>query len=299
MKCCLLFILFFSFPGFGKVPKRKTLNIPSEEVKQIIVKGSHWILNFKKAKGPYTFELKGPAAMQDSIKPIEGTLEIVSNNLSEKSVKKNILNIKGPSVPLSLFVLHGNIHISHWESPVFIFSKDIKMEGFSNKGSWQLSLNKGKVKLNRFTGDMEVRGFHLNMNLENLNGNFLMEFNEGQLKTKNGEGKLTYTTDKGNLIIKNWKGGLTGESVSGSLRGLSLKPDTVQINSQKGLIAMSFADSRPLIDAFSGEGRIRAPRYMNKKYAGKTLAVTGRLRGTGNKEGKVSLKTERGNIYIQ
>lgn len=300
MKWHLFFILFFSSPSFGEISQNETTNIPSKEVKQIVIKGSHWILNFKKAKGSsYTFDLKGPMAKQILIQSLEGIVEIASDTVSEKQEGKNILNVTGPGAPLSLFVLQGKIHISHWTKPVFIFSRDIEIEGSANKGSWQLSSNKGKIKLNRFEGELEARGFHLNIDLKKLKGDFLFQFNEGWLKANDGEGKLTYTTDKGDTVIKNWKGNITGESVSGSLRGVSLKPDTVQINSKKGVIAMNFTDSRPLIDAFSGEGRIRSPRYMNKKYAGKSLAVTGRLRGNGKRAGKVSLKTERGDIYIQ
>lgn len=298
-KWFLFFILFFSLPGWGKISQRKTITIPQKEVSQIVVKGSHWILNFKTAKGPYKFDLKGPLTKQILIESIEGTVEITSDIISQKQVEKNILNVTGPGVPLSLFVLKGKFHISHWTKPVFVFSQNIEIEGSANKGSWQLSLNKGKIKLNRFEGELEARGFRLNMDLKDLKGDFLFQFNEGQLKANRGEGELVYTTDKGNTILKNWKGNITGESVSGSLKGISLKPDTIQINSKKGVIAMNFSGSRPSVDAFSGEGRIRSPRYMNKKYAGKSLAVTGRLRGNGKQEGKVSLKTERGDIYIQ
>lgn len=298
-KKLLFFILFFSMPCFGKVSPGKITSIPSEEVKRIIVKGPHWSLNFKAAKGPYNFDLKGPLAEEILIESVEGTVEIATDNVSKNQKEGNILNVTGPGVPLSLFVLQGKIHISHWKNSVFIFSKDMELEGYRSKGSWQFSTNNGKIKLAQFEGKLEVRGFQLHMNLQNLKGKFLFHFNEGELKTDKGEGKLVYVTDKGNTVIKNWKGNLTGESVSGSLRGVSLKPSAVQIHSIKGVIAMSFINSRPLIDAFSEEGRIRSPKYMNKKYAGKSLAVKGRLRGNGKPEGTVSLKTERGNIYIQ
>lgn len=300
-------ILLFSIPCFGKVSPGKVspgkispskiTSIPAEEVKQIIVKAPNWILNFKAAKGPYKFDLQGPLAEKIFIESVEGTVKIASNNTSQK--EEAVLNVTGPGAPLSLFALQGKIHISHWKHPVFIFSKDVKLEGYKNNGSWQFSSNNGKIKLNQFEGKLEARGFQLNMSLQNLKGKFLFHFNEGELKADKGAGKLAYVTDKGNIVIKNWQGNLTGESVSGSLRGISLQPNTVQAHSIKGMIAMSFINSRPLIDAFSEEGRIRAPKYMNKKYAGKSLAVKGRLRGNGRLEGKVSLKTERGNIYIQ
>ena len=286
------FLSLFVFPVLGEVTV-----IPSEEVNQIVVKGSHWKLNFKHSKGPYRFELEGPANLQS----IEGTLKAISDNYKIKDRGKGkqcSLNVTGPSASLSLFVFQGKIQISHWQKPVFIFSQQAEIQGSKNKGSWELSVKRGNLKLNQFTGSLTAKGFNLDMDLKKLKGDFQIQFNEGRLKTAKGEGTITYTTDKGNVVIKNWKGDVVGESVSGSLRGF-LTPGRVHIFSKKGSITMSFLSSRPLITAFSESGRIRSPKYMHKKYAGKSLTVTGRLRGQGKQEGDVSLKTDRGDIYIR
>ena len=286
------FLSLFIFSAFAEVTV-----IPSKEVKQILVKGPHWSLNFKHSKGPYKFELEGPATLQS----VEGKVEVLSNNYKIKNkakAKKCSLNVTGPSVPLSLFVFQGNIQVSHWQKEVFIFSQQAKIQGSKNKGPWELSIKRGSIKLDQFTGSLTAKGFHLDIDLKKLKGDFQIQFNEGHLKMAKGEGTITYTTDKGNVVIKNWKGDVAGESVSGSINGF-ITPGTVRVFSKKGSIAMNFLSSRPLIEAFSESGRIRSPRYMNKKYAGKSLTVTGRLRGTGKQEGEVSLKTDRGDIYIR
>ena len=280
--CC-----FFSLSTLGEVTV-----IPSEEVKRIVVKGPHWALKFKREKGPYRFKLKGPGSLQLD----EEIVEVVSDNY--KKAKKVSLSVTGPGVPLSLFAFQGHIQISHWQKPVFIFSQKGKIQGFKNKGPWQVSLKKGSIKLNQFTGSLTAKGLHLNTALKNLKGDFQIQFNEGRLKMEKGRGTLTYATDKGDVRIKSWKGDVRGESISGSLNG-SLNPGLVQVFSKKGTIVMNFSGSRPLIKAFSESGKIRSPKYMNKKYAGKSLTVTGRLRGNGKKEGNVSLETDRGDIYIQ
>lgn len=255
-------------------------------------------MDFKRSKGPFRFELKGPAVLES----LDGTVEVADDNYEDykqkgTAGKKSVLKVKGPGVPLSLFVFQGRIRVTDWKASVFVFSKKADIEGFRSQGSWQLSLKRGSLKLKQFTGSLKVKGFHLNMDLENLKGISQIQFNEGRLKVQKGEGSLAYFTDKGNMDIKGWKGDVSGESVSGSLKGL-LSPGSVQIFSEKGTLRMSFLKTRPLVKAFSESGRIRSPRYMNRKYEGKSLTVEGWLRGSGAKEGKVVLKTDRGNIYI-
>lgn len=287
------FFLLLSFPVVAELTR-----FSAEEVKQIVVKGPNWVLHFQHSKGPYQFELKGPGALKAS----EGTIEAISENYQntkEKKAESSSLKVTGPSTPLSLFVSQAQVNLSQWEKKMFIFARQAQIQGQKNKGSWQISLKKGQIKLNQFEGELKAKGFHLDMDLKQLSGQSDLQFNEGRLKVQDGQGHLIYKTDKGDTMIKNWKGDVTGHSVSGSLNGRLKKPGTVRISSEKGPVFVNILSGRPLIKAFSESGRVRCPRYFNKKYAGKSLTVEGRLKGSGDNEGNVLLNTGSGNIFIQ
>ena len=163
-------------------------------------------------------------------------------------------------------------------------------------GGW--SLRRGRVNLQTHKGELDLQGFHLETSLKKQQGSVRLQFNEGYLKVSEGEGDLSWTTDRGETDLRDWKGDLKGESVSGKISGKNLRPKTARLFSKKGTLALRFA-SRPLLDINSASGTIRAPRYMNKKRAGRALAVSGRLRGTGPREGEVFIKTESGTVFVR
>ena len=211
-----------------------------------------------------------------------------------------ILKVTGPGeAALSLFLLRGKAQIIGWKGPVFIFSpENTEVSGEKSQGAWRLSLRRGRVNLQTHKGELDLQGFHLETSLKKQQGSVRLQFNEGYLKVSEGEGDLSWTTDRGETDLRDWKGDLKGESVSGKISGKNLRPKTARLFSKKGTLALRFA-SRPLLDINSASGTIRAPRYMNKKRAGRALAVSGRLRGTGPREGEVFIKTESGTVFVR
>ena len=302
---------------------------PASKVKAVRVTGADWRVNFqarppnRKSAGQgqggdsYLFEIKTGGGSLDSIESFlsaDGTVIVQDNRPAQRLRKESaagekpekkapqpaVLKVTGPGeAAISLFLLRGKARIIGWKGPVFIFSaENTELEGEKNQGAWRLNLRQGRVNLQKHKGDLDLQGFHLRTVLKNQQGSVRLQFNEGRLQVSESEGDLSWTTDRGEADLRDWRGGLKGESVSGKISGNRLRPGTARLVSKKGAVALRFA-SRPLLDIKSASGTIRAPRYMNKKRAGKALSVAGRLRGAGPREGEVFIETESGAVFVR
>ena len=288
---CLLLIPFFSLAE---------QTFPAKGIKSLLIKAEHLNLKIKQNQSS-DFKIKNPGDL--SLKNKEGVLIIQSPSFSSQksaeglSSKKPVeLEISGPSRPVKLFAFYAKISFSRWTKPVFISSFQGEVKGSNLQGSWEISLKEGLVNMRRLKGSLAVRGFHINQTVSNSQGDFKFYANEGSLRVKKSKGNLSWTTDKAKIHLTQFKGSLKGFSQSGDVRA-SFQPETVELSTGKASITAFFIGQAPKIRAYTEEGKIYGPRYLYKQFSGKSTKVSGQIRGP-LKKGKVSFKSETGNIHI-
>ena len=293
----ILILGWTAFSTFGET-------FSANKVTSITVKGPAWKMVFTKAPGPYRFELKGDASYQNE----EGNVTIESSRHNSrkdwktaaegsKTNQREELIVKGPSAPLNLYMSSGSVQATRWKHPVFVSANQGHITSRKNEGMWRIALKNGQFNAYEHQGNIQLQGFSLDTLLKDSKGSFKVLFNEGQLKTRGGNGNLHFVTDRGNANVRQFKGSMNGTLMSGTLIA-SLKPENIQVFSDRGDIRFNFTNAGTKVVAHSESGKIYAPRHFFKQYSGKSLTVKGRLRGQ-KKPGSISLKTNTGNIYFR
>lgn len=292
---------FVFFPLFVCAPllgEEKTL--PAKEVKSIVIKAAHLKLKAKKIDSAvWTIKWTGNLSFHSE----NGLLTIVSSDFNSKKSwgsksSRNVLalEIYGPAVPIELFSFSSKSSFSDWTKPVFVSSFKGSIEGFKNKGLWELSLKEGEVDIHHHQGPLSVKGFHVNHRLFSSKGGFKFHINEGLLEVKKSEGQLDFTTNKAKIKLTQFKGSLKGFSQSGEVT-VFIQPEKVDLFAGEGAMRVYFMKQAPKVKAYTERGKIYGPRYLYKKFSGKSTEVSGQIRGL-SKKGTAVLKSDIGNIYI-
>lgn len=290
-----LFPVFFSFTLFAQ---QKTFS--AGEIESIVIKAVHLNLKFKSRNASlYTIKWTGKLSFQKK----EKVLKIQSSNFNTRQSWKPlssgspaVLEISGPSLPVQLFSFSSKASFSRWTKPVFISLFKGTVRSVKSKGLWKISLKEGSINIHKHEGSLFVQGFHINQQLTSSQGQFQFYTNEGRLKLKQSEGQLNFITDKAGIELTQFKGSLKGFSQSGAIQAV-LQPDVVELFAGKGPLRVSVRGYSPSLKAYTEKGKIYGPAYLYKQFSGKSTEVSGRLRGY-QKKGKLLLKSETGNIYI-
>lgn len=294
----VFFALFFIFTCNSLYGEEKTF--PAREIQSIVIKAAH--LNLKVKKNPSAIlMIKWTRGFSFQVK--EGILTIESNDFATKKLwnsksSKIVLNleISGPAVPVKLFSFSSQSSFSNWTKPVFVSGFKGSIEGVKNKGPWELSLKEGKVDIRQHQGPLSVKGFRVSYLLSLSKGNFHFHINEGHLKVKKSEGKLNFITNKAEIKLTQFKGSLKGFSQSGEVN-VAIQPEEVELSSGEAVMRVHLMKQAPKIKAYTESGKIYGPKYLYKKFSGKSTEVSGQIKGS-LKRGTVYLKSDTGNIYI-
>ena len=295
IKAFFIFFLFLlCFPSLGE---EKTF--PAQAIKSIVVKTVHLDLKVtKKNSEAWAIKWVGDLSFQLN----EGLLTVESNNFNSrktwrsKSSKTVILEISGPSVPVKVFSFSSKNSFASWTEPVFVSGFKGSVTGLKNKGLWELSLREGTVDISGHQGSLSVKGFRVNFNLSMSRGDFQFHINEGQLTVGKSEGKLNFTTNRAGVKLTQFRGSLKGYSQLGEITA-SINPETVDLFAGEGSIRVNCMGQAPKVRAYTEKGKIYGPRYLYKKFSGKSVELSGRIRGA-SKKGTVSLRSDTANIYI-
>ena len=292
-----LLLIFFCSPLLG-LAEQKTYS--SKEIKFLTIKAVHLNLKVKKTNSKlYKIKWTGPFSFQNK----NGLLKVESKDFNSKHLwniksSKNplTLEISGPSVPIKIFTFSNNSSFSKWTKPVFLSGFKGNVKAGKNIGPWEITLKEGAINIDKHQGSLSVKGFRLNSFITSSKGSFQFHTNEGELKIKKSQGELNFTTDKGKVRLTQFKGSLKGFSQSGTITAF-IQPEKVDLFSRESSIRISFMGQSPRVKAYTERGKIYGPRYFYKQFSGKSIKVSGRIRGS-NKKGEVSLKSDTGNIYI-
>ena len=292
----ILVCQFFIFP----LAKGAEKSFPAKDIKTLIIQVPSLNLKVKQSKSPL-YSLKGTEDLDFQV--VQDKLFIKSKDFSSKkawsnkSPKKSLsLEIYGPSNNLQIFSFYSNISISSWLKPVFVSSFKGQIKANNTKGAWQISLKEGKINMTRHKGPLKLKSFQAQLRLAKSEGNFDFLLNEGRITIKNSKGQVNFINDKPKIQLTQFTGSLKGFSRLGAVQA-SLQANEVDISTEEGAVRLYFIKQGPKVKAYTEEGKIYAPKYFYKKFSGKSTLVSGRMR-SGQRKGQVSIKTERGNIYI-
>ena len=288
--------LFFCFSSAGN---QKT--IPGKQIRSLVVKAVQLNLTIKQSASDWTIKWDDEFSLQHDE---TGNLTIQSRHFDSTKfwnqsalTKAPKLEIVGPGCPLKLFAFSLSAVLSQWTGSVFISSFKGKLKGIKNKGPWTIALEEGLTDIDRHKGSILLKGFRVQNTLGSSQGSFQFYLNEGRLEVKKSKGKLSWTTDKAEVKLTQFVGDIQGSSQSGKVRA-SIKPEKVDLFSREGAMRISFMGQSPAIKAYTERGKIYGARYLPKKFSGKSIEMSGRIKGA-LKRGDVFLRSDTGNIYIR
>lgn len=302
----LAILLLFSLPVFGEVRTFSRQEIKTLEIKALNVKV---VLNHKdlpqtrkKSKPQQVFKIQGDFS-SFSFEQEGQKLKILDSRYHAQDFwespppKEVIFTITGAGLPLHLYTYKTSVHLNSWKGNVALFSRQASLSGKDTEGFLQLFFKRGELNLENHKGNLSLKGFFVNSYLKNLSeGAFSFQFNEGILKTVESSGHLIFTTGKGKVVVSRMDGIMEGSTQSGSVRA-SIIPQKIDVSSQEGELRFYLRKTGAFVSAHSELGRVYAPVYMNKEYSGKSLRVTGRMKGASS-SANVLLKTNTSNIYV-
>ena len=288
-------LIFISSPALGN---KKTIS--AKDIKFITILAQRLNLKLQHSNtSNYSLKWTGNLNIQiEKEKLIARSKNFSSKKAwSDKNKAKSIdLTISGPSNNLQIFSMNSSNTISNWTQPVFISSFKSQIKAVNTKGPWQISLKEGAINMAKHKSSLNVKAFQANLKLSHSEGDFAFLLNEGQITVRKSKGSIHFTNDKSKIRLTQFKGSLKGFSRSGAVRA-SIQADSVDISTEEGNVRLYFVQQGPKVKAYTERGKIYAPRYFYKKFSGKSTRVSGNIKAKINK-GSVSVKTDRGNIYL-
>ena len=295
---CLLKTLVLIFLGLPALAEEKKLD--SKLVSKIVIKSKNLKLSLKKTGKKQVHVLSKGGDFDMKLE--KGVLKLLSSSFNSKKGedpgKTPVLEISGVPKNIEVFSQSLDTDVSSWSESVFIFAQKGSFKSKDSKGDFNLSLKKGNLKLENHEGLLFVQS--LNSKIEVLSSKADMKFflNEGSLRVKKSSGQAEFVTDKARVSFVRFKGDLTGQSQYGSTFA-SLRPkEKVDLKVEHARLFVNFLGHSARIQALTEKGKIFAPKYMRKRFSGKSTKVKALLKGK-SKAVQASLQTLTGNIHIQ
>ena len=288
--CVFLFII-----PFLSLAEEKKWSV--NELKSIVIHSKGLKLKFQEKKSDfYHLTWKGDFSFKNK----DGKLKVESQDFQSKKSwsdfkTKAEITFSGPSLPVEVFASVSDISFFNWKSPVFISSFKSEIRLIKTKADWNISLYEGQINIKNHKGSLKLKSFKSFLSLFGSQGNFDFQVNEGRLKVKKSQGRLVFVGNKLNVQVSYFNGDIEGFTQSGEFRA-SVKPGNMDIQTGEAPIRVYFMGQGAYVNAYT-EGYIYAPKYFYKKFEGKSMTVSGRIR-SDIKKGSAKLKSESGKIYI-
>lgn len=209
------------------------------------------------------------------------------------------VTVVGPSREVNLFASEVQVKFSNWKKDTFLSARKAKVIDKARRGSLNLFIREGEFTSTKHKkGKLQINGFSVKASINEFSDlESVLRFNEGQLKITKGSGSIFFTVDKAPVYIRNFEGNLTGSTQFSSVNATVKVKNKINISSQKGDLRFYLKGVAAKLTAYTENGKIYAPNYMYKQYSGKSVKVTGRMKGS-KKQGHVSLTTDTGTIQV-
>ena len=198
---------------------------------------------------------------------------------------------------LSISIQKGSVEVQK-SSGRFTVSVDQGRVDFQESGGRLLArLYSAPLSVSKFNGKMDILSYSSPVSIQNSKGEIKAQGYSSPLNVQQVKGSLNFRSQKSDISLKNFEGDLKGYSQMGAVSG-SITPKNVQVETDSGKIRLYFQGSRARVSAQSWEAKVYAPKNFYTDRAGGVYKARGTIQDRGKAEGRVSLKSRSGKIYI-
>ena len=291
----LLFCFFFAPFGTNATEKWSV-----QELQSLLIQAQNLKITFQKAPSSFYSVTGGTEDFSFVLK--EGQLKIQSKDFSSKKQwhekdQKLELVFSGPSsIPVEIFSGQLEMSIKNWNSRFFISSFKASIDLRDTAGTWDLDFYEAQVFVKNHKGAFNLKSFQTKLDFKNSQGVVDLQVNKGQIKVKDSKGQLNIVGNDLKMDLNNFEGDIEGFTQLGEVKA-SLKPEQLKLKTGQAPISVNVHGRGVQVLAWTQQGQIYAPRYLNKKYEGKSIRVSGRIRSK-IKKGEINIETEKGNIRV-
>lgn len=305
--------------------------IPAEGATKLHIRGFIGNVVLKAESQPsyrFQFQKRGgvPEAFLEPKWRREGTelvIEIgVSGNTNDYNQvlksKSNpfVLEIAGPSLPLSLSWRQGDIKITGWRHALQLASTQSQVTLENTAGDMTLQLLAGQLTSKNHEGRLQVMGqspsifiskLKGKLELSNISGASTIENAEGDqeiftstgaTKLKDSSGRLQAQLGRGPLVLEGYSGSVRGKSLQGNVAlGLKALNPEIDFTGGSGYVSVSLpAGWGARVDLKTQQGDVSGPNTLQRGSDDDSRKLFGKI-GAG--EGRIRIKTDSGAIRIK
>ncbi len=233
-----------------------------------------------------------------------------------KNVPDVQINIKGPSLPLRINLLEGDVVLKNWKHDFLISQKNGKIKSLSNKGEGSLHLVEGQVEMsshignikadlfrvqaryNKVKGEIWHKSFSGDVNINHALGTVHMQVNQGKVNVIGGKGNTHFDLGEAEFHFSKRSGLLKGKSLQGTIRAILDRAVKVSIQSKTGDVLLQVPHtSAARVDIGTQDGKLVVPQGLRTTKRGVYDIARGRLKG--QEPGRLFVRTETGGITLK
>ena len=291
----LLLCLFFAPLGLNATEKWSV-----QELDSLLIQAQNLKITFQKTPSSFYKVTGGTEDFSFVLK--EGQLKIQSKDFSSKKQwhekeQKLELTFSGPSsLPVEIFSGWLEVSVKNWKSRFFISSFKGLIDLKKTAGTWALDLYEARVSVKNHQGTFNLKSFQTDLDFKNSQGVVNLQVNKGRIKIKDSKGHLNIVGNDLKMDLNDFEGDIDAFTQLGTVQA-SLKPEKLKLQTGLAPVRLNVQGRGVQVAAWTKQGHIYAPRYLNKKYEGKSIRVSGRIRSKV-KKGDINIETEKGNIRI-
>ncbi len=236
--------------------------------------------------------------------------------LSTKSTPDVQINIKGPSLPLRVNLLEGDVVLKNWKHSFLISQKKGKIKSLSNKGEGSLHLMEGEVEVkshsgnikadlfrvktqyNKIQGEVRHKSFTGDVDMSGVSGVVHVQANQGKVVITGGSGDTNFDVAEAELHFSKRRGSLKGKSFQGAVNASLSKAVKVSIQSKAGDVSLRVPrTSAARVNIGTQDGKLVVPQGLRTTKQGVYDIARGRLKGQDS--GRLFVRTETGGVTLR
>lgn len=243
-----------------------------------------------------------------SCEPPESVMEKAGN-------QRYAIQLKGPSVPLNVFIRFGSVDFNGIQSPTHVTVEKGSIKYLNTSQSAKLHLVSGSIDVENHSGRLKVDAFDSKTKISNVDGNTDINHFSGVLSVKSVNGEMNLNGKKSQMVLENVSGGLKFdvdagkldlESFSGTVDGVTdqtqfqaklLNPVRLKVKSKAAQMKISVPSSSGAQVYFAlSDGQFVVPGFLSQDNSGSVKVVKGTLRG--GETGRVQVTGETGRVQL-
>jgi len=265
-------------------------------------------------EGSYRVERKGSQILVSMIE--FGSKREWKDVLSQKSQKRKVIEIQGPSIPVEIYARDGQVTLTQWQQRAEVHLVNGKI--FSNQGrDLELTIQKGEATVTEQQGRLKADVNQGQLNFKNSNSEADIRIQSGQthlektrgrwnvssqaanVKIVQSQGVLQVDNQKGQWTVSQFQGRIDGQMGDGNLTMSVLNESDVNLKSVSGKMQIQIPQgSGAFLNLLSADGDLFLPGDLKANRGGSEKSYRGRLRGESQKV-SVTARSQDGLIVLK